>query len=110
MNNNNKGPKFLRFINPLVKVLRDAGGALPTSEVIDQVIENEQISEAELQETLKNGDSRVRNQIQWARMYLVHAELLKNETRGLWELTEKGYKIDLNNYQNVLTCNSHDLI
>ncbi len=95
MSKQKKGPEFIRFLNPVIQVLKESGGALSTGEAIDNVIELTQIPEEELQQTLKNGDSRIRNQVQWARMYLVHAGMVKNETRGLWELTEEGFKADL---------------
>src|SRR5690606_31442505 len=37
-----------------------------------------------------NGQSRVRNQIQWARFYLFKAGLIDNAQRGIWRLTNEG--------------------
>jgi len=54
------------------------------------VIERMKISEAALGETTSNGQSRVRNQIAWARFYLVKAGLLDASRRGVWSLTEGG--------------------
>jgi restriction system protein len=48
------------------------------------------IPEAEQEATNKNGESRVRNQVAWARFYMVKAGLLSSSQRGVWGLTEKG--------------------
>ncbi|MCK6441036.1 MAG: winged helix-turn-helix domain-containing protein [Planctomycetes bacterium] len=70
---NSKGPQFIRFMLPLLRSLREMGGAAPASDATDDVVLREKIPDTELAETLKNGESRIRNQIAWARMYLVKA-------------------------------------
>jgi len=52
------------------------------------------IPEAEQQEILKGGQSRVRNQIQWAKFYLASAGYIDSSKRGIWNLTEKGLSAD----------------
>ncbi len=91
MNNQHKGPKFIRFFDPILNVLNELGGSGNSSEVKDLVIEKMNIPETELEEKLKSGASRVRNQIAWARIYLVKAGLLDDSSkRGIWSLTKKG--------------------
>lgn len=90
-----KGPQFLSYVKPLVEVLRNIGGSGATADVIDQVISYMKIPENMVEETISSGASRVRNQIQWARMYLVKADLMDSSQRGIWKLTEKGYEADL---------------
>jgi len=85
-----KGSQFLKFVIPLVDVLKENGGSGSTSEIIDSVINKMKISESEVEETISSGDSRVRNRIQWARLYLVKAGLMDSTKRGIWSLTEKG--------------------
>ena len=58
-----KGPQFLRFINPIIQVLKELGDSGTASEVTDNVIDILNIPEIELEETLKRGISRIRNQI-----------------------------------------------
>jgi restriction system protein len=87
-----KGPRFLIYLRPLVEVLRNIGGSGTTDDVIDQVIEYMKIPEGEVAKTIASGASRVRNQIEWARMYLVKADLMDSSQRGVWKLTEKGYE------------------
>jgi restriction system protein len=90
-----KGPQFLKYLRPLVEVLRNIGGSGSTADVIDQVIEYMKIPEGEVEITIASGASRVRNQIEWARMYLVKADLMDSSRRGIWQLTEKGFESDL---------------
>ena len=92
----NVGPKFLKFVIPVIDVLKELGGSGKVSEVQDAAIELLGIPENELEETLKSGDSRVRNQIAWARFYLSKSGYLESSQRGVWTLTEKGLKSELN--------------
>jgi restriction system protein len=90
-----KGPQFLNYVKPLVEVLRNVGGSGATADVIDQVISYMKIPDSIVEETISSGASRVRNQIQWARMYLVKADLMDSSQRGVWKLTEKGYETEV---------------
>ena len=90
------GPKFIRFFNPILKVLNELGGSGNAGEVKDLVIERMNIPESDLEEKLKSGASRVRNQIAWARIYLVKSALLDDSSiRGIWSLTAKGAETEL---------------
>jgi restriction system protein len=80
----------LRFVVPVVETLKELGNSGMPSEVTDRVIERMHISEQEQEETTSNGKSRVRNQIAWARFYLVKAGYIDKSQRGVWTLTEKG--------------------
>jgi restriction system protein len=85
-----KGPEFLKYINPVLTTLQANGGAGNSSNVIEQIIESLGITDEELEEATSNGQSRVRNQIQWARFYLFKAGLIDNTQRGIWRLTNEG--------------------
>jgi len=85
-----KGPEFLKYINPVLITLQANGGAGNSSNVIEQIIESLGITEEELEEATSNGQSRIRNQIQWARFYLFKAGLIDNSQRGIWRLTNEG--------------------
>lgn len=93
-----KGPQFIRFFRPIVEVLRDFGGSGTSSEVTDKVIERLGIPEKEQAIILKSGQSRVYNQVHWARMYLVHGGILDSSRRGVWTLTDLGSKTDLETF------------
>lgn len=94
---NMKGPEFLKYVKPVLSTLQENGGAGDSSDVIEQVINKLAISEKELEETTANGQSRIRNQIQWARFYLFKAGLIDNAQRGIWRLTNEGLEIKLDN-------------
>jgi restriction system protein len=91
-----KGPEFLKYVNPVLKTLQENGGAGESSDVIEKVIDKLGITEAELEETTSNGQSRIRNQIQWARFYLFKSGLIDNAQRGIWRLTNEGLDSKLN--------------
>ena len=93
-----KGSQFVRFIKPIMEVLQEMGGSGTAAEIIDRVIENMRIPEAEQEVTLKNGQSRVRNQVQFARLNLAFAGYIDSSKRGVWSLTEKGLSIDIKTF------------
>lgn len=99
MKSKNKGPEFLRFINPLIEVLRELGGAGRPSDIRPLVIQKLKIPESEVVIILKSGVSRVLNQIDWARNYLKEWEFISAQERGIWRLTDKGFKENLSNEQ-----------
>ena len=90
-----KGPQFLKYVKPILEVLQANGGVGESSSVIDDVVENLKINEEDLAKTTANGQSRIRNQIQWARFYLFKAGLIDNSQRGIWRLTKNGLEADL---------------
>ncbi len=83
-------PQFLKFFVPIVDSLKELGGSGTPSEVINLAIEKLGISEKEQQISIKNGESKVRNQAQWARLYLVKGGYISSSERGVWTLTKKG--------------------
>lgn len=92
-----KGPEFLKYINPVLTSLQSNGGAGNSADIIDQIISELRITEEELEETTSNGQSRIKNQIQWARFYLFKSGLIDNSQRGIWRLTKEGLDKKLNN-------------
>jgi restriction system protein len=92
---NVKGPQFLRFCIPIVETLKALGSSGKAKEVTDTVLERLRISERDQAQSLKNGASRVRNQVAWARFYLAKADVLDASRRGVWALTEKGRTVRL---------------
>lgn len=90
-----KGPEFLKYVTPVLTTLQANGGAGNSSNVIEQIIEQLGITDEELEEATSNGQSRIRNQIQWARFYLFKAGLIDNAQRGIWRLTNEGLEKNL---------------
>jgi restriction system protein len=101
-----KGPQFTRFFKPVIEVLKESGGSGTVAEVIDRTIEKMGISETEQAVTISNGQSRVRNQVQWARLYLVRSGYIDSSKRGIWSLTEKGMNTDMKTFDVLSTFRS----
>ncbi len=102
MKKNNAGPQFLRFSKPLIEVIRENGGSGIPSRLTDLVIKKCGITEDQEREPTKNGESRVRNQIAWARFYLTKAGILDGTKRGTWAFTNQGLDLNLDTF-NVLS-------
>lgn len=81
-----KGPDFTKYFVPIIEVLRELGGSGNPTEITDLIIEKYNISEDELELRNKNGGSTVKNQIAWARFYLVKGGVIDSTKRGIWTL------------------------
>ena len=95
------GPQFTRFFKPIIAILRESGGSSTSSEVTDKAIERLGIPDAEQSVILKSGQSRVYNQVHWARMYLVYGGIIDSSKRGVWTLTEQGNKTNLEQFDSL---------
>jgi len=93
------GAKFTRFLGPLLDALRALGGTGTIDEVVDQIARDLKIPQTSLDELLESGAPKVRNQIQWARFYLMKEGLLTNSQRGVWTLSEQGRHVHLTSEQ-----------
>lgn len=78
---------------PVINALRALGGSGSVEEIDSQVIEDEKINE-EAQSITHNGGPRteVQYRLAWARTYLKNPGLLVNSRRGVWALTDLGWK------------------
>jgi restriction system protein len=94
MNNKSKktdeGAQFVRYFGPLLDALRQLGGSGTPEEVAERIATDLSISDQLQNELLPSGEPRYRNQIHWARFYLVKEGLLDSSKRGVWSLTEMG--------------------
>ncbi len=90
-----EGAQFVRYFAPLLDALRSIGGSAKPDEAADRVAEDLKISDNVLNEVLPSGGSRFRNQVAWARFYLVREGLLDSSKHGVWSLTDKGLKTSL---------------
>jgi restriction system protein len=92
------GPEFIRSFHTILSILRESGDVGTPSEIVDRSIELAGVSEQEQQAVNKNGQSRIRNQVHWARQYLVWSGYLDSSRRGIWSLTEKGRTVDISSF------------
>jgi len=85
-----EGARFLHYFGPLLDALRTLGGSGTPDEVVERIALDLNLSDELQNETLPSGESRLRNQVAWARFYLVREGLLDSSKRGVWSLTERG--------------------
>jgi restriction system protein len=90
-----EGAQFVRYFGPLLNALRGLGGSAKADEAVDRVAEDLKVPDEVLNETLPSGGSRFRNQVAWARFYLVREGLIDSSKHGVWSLTEQGFKTEL---------------
>jgi restriction system protein len=94
-----EGAQFVRYFGPLLDALRGLGGSARADEAVDRVASDLNVPDEVLNETLPSGGSRFRNQVAWARFYLVREGLIGSSKHGVWSLTEKGLTTSLTQSQ-----------
>ena len=95
-----EGAKFVQFFGPVLDALRGLGGSGTPDEVVARVAMDLVLSDEIQNELLPSGGSRFRNQVAWARFYLVREGFLDSSRRGVWSLTELGRHTTLTQEQS----------
>ncbi|MCZ0963510.1 AAA family ATPase [Paracoccus benzoatiresistens] len=90
------GPKFVQLFGPVLDALRAFGGSAEPRQIMDKVVDLADITDEELSEKTKKGQSRYENQISFARFYLAKAGMIESKKRGVWLLTPEGRETYLN--------------
>ena len=85
-----EGAQFIRYFGPLLDALRKLGGSGTPDEVVERIATDLGLPDEVQNDLLPSGGPRFRNQVAWARFYLVREGLLDSSKRGVWSLTEKG--------------------
>jgi restriction system protein len=85
-----EGAQFVRYFGPLLDALRGLGGSGTPDEVVEQIAQDLVLTDEVQNELLPSGEARYRNQVAWARFYLVREGLIDSSKRGVWSLTERG--------------------
>src|SRR5262249_37878671 len=96
-----EGPHFVRFFPPLLDALRALCGSGAANEVVERIAMDKGIPDQVQNEVLPSGAPRFRNQVAWARFYLVREGLLDSSKRGVWSLTERGRATVLSHEQGL---------
>jgi restriction system protein len=94
-----EGAQFVRHFGPLLDALRALGGSGTPDEVVERIAEDQKLPDEIQNELLPSGEPRFRNQVAWARFYLVREGLLDSSKRGVWSLTERGRATKLTHEQ-----------
>ena len=90
-----KKPVNMRFFLPTIKALKHLGDSGTSDEIKDYLIEEEKISEKELEEKFKSGVTKIDNRFTWAKTYLKEAGFIKILENNLIQLTEEGRNANL---------------
>lgn len=87
---------FLRWFRPVIVALRDLGGSATPADTRKKIIENEKLTEEEINATRgRNNVNKFENEVAFARSYLVKGGYIDNSVNGIWTLTEKGRTVDM---------------
>ncbi len=97
--NKEEGAQFVNYFGPVLNALRSLGGSGTPNEVVEQIAQDLHLSDVVQNELLPSGEPRYRNQVAWARFYLVREGLLDSSKRGVWSLTERGRTTKLTHEQ-----------
>src|SRR5437870_10124925 len=90
-----EGARFVRYFGPVLDALRALGGSGTPDEVVERIALDLRLSDEIQNELMPSGEPRYRNQVAWARFYLVREGLLDSSRRGVWSLTEQGRSTQL---------------
>ena len=89
-----KGAKS--FYEPILRILREMGGAARRKEVIRRIVEEREFTDEEITEITSSGDPLIKHRIDWAKQWLVTAGYLSGTSpRGMWQFTQKGQEVNL---------------
>jgi len=90
-----KRTEFVKWMGPILDALRTLGGSGTPKEVTGRIIIDQKVSDETLGEKISSGMSKFQNQVYWGRQYLVWEGFLESTKKGIWKLSEKGYKTHL---------------
>lgn len=97
---NEEGAQFVKYFGPLLDALRKLGGSGTPDEVVEKIAIDLTLPDEVQNDLLPSGEPRFRNQVAWARFYLVREGLLDSSKRGVWSLTERGRASSLTHEQS----------
>lgn len=80
---------------PILDALREAGGEGTRVEISRKVADLVLGGTEDRDRVLKSGANAAENEVQWARNNLREAGLLDGSTRGIWRLTDEGWRTKL---------------
>lgn len=88
-------PSYDKLLWPTLRAVRSLGHSARIDEMVEKVIEQGGVSEAQVAVLHKDGPrSEVEYRIAWARTYLKGIGALDNPQRGVWITTERGRELE----------------
>ncbi len=85
-------PKLDDLHRPVLEIARDSAKPLTRKEFVERLTSIFSLTEAEKQERVPSGFSRMENRTNWAMVDLKKAGLISNPQRNQWEITPAGRK------------------
>lgn len=82
----------------IIKALQDFGGPTKSSLVKEKASEYPFFTDSDREKKSTNGKNQLEFRLQWAMSNLKKAGLLHSPTRGVWDLTQLGKEVDLNEF------------
>jgi restriction system protein len=84
-------PNFTQLIWPTLRVLKSKGGSATNEELLAAIVDDEHIPLEAQAITLKGSrQSKLQNNLSWAKVYLKRDGAIESSTRGVWSITSKG--------------------
>ena len=85
-------PKFDALMLPLLRLSSD-GRDHRLNDVVQPIIDMLDLTEADVAETIPSGQSRLRNRIYWAKLYLSQAKAIDSIGQGLFRINDRGREL-----------------
>lgn len=96
LTNKKSNANFLRWFKPILEALKQLGGSATPDDVRRKIIENEKLSEEDINEVRgKTNVNKLKNELAFARNYLVYEGLIDGSKRGIWKITEAGRNVKM---------------
>ena len=94
---NTKHALFINWIPPFIEILKEKGGSATPKEIREGIVEKMELDDDFLAERYeKSNQLRFENQVYWAKQYLAWEKLVETSKRGVWALTDMGWKASIN--------------
>ncbi len=87
-------PPYEKLMNPVIEALHHLGGSASVTELLDQVITDQGITQevAEQPHPGRSNQTEIAYRLAWARTYLKKYGMITNSARGVWALTPRGHE------------------
>lgn len=93
-------PKFYELMLPLLHVVAD-GKEYRLSDIVPAIADRLGLSENDRTEEIRSGQSRLRNRIYWAKLYLGQARAIHAVAPGIFRITDRGRELLARNLTNI---------
>jgi len=89
-------PPHEKLMNPVMKALHHLGGSASVTELLDQVIADQEFAQEIVEQPHpgRSNQTEIAYRLAWARTYLKKYGMITNSARGIWALTPRGHEIE----------------